>query len=128
MTRSAPGAKPPIKYRESVPKSFTAWRMADLPSAKSASMSKRPPLARLDLQLQQRIGRAVGELRHVGRREPDLVEVLAAHHVRRIRIVDREHHAVDAEGVERGIERRLVENAAGGNPDLVEDGLRHRAL
>ena len=73
-------------------------------------------------QLQQRVRVAVRELRHVGRRERDRLEELASLLVRRERIVDREHDAVDAEGLQRDEERRRVEHAAGGDPHLVEDG------
>ena len=68
------------------------------------------------------------ELGHVGRRERDLVEELAALGVARERIVDREHDAVDAEGLQRGDERRLGEDAAGGDPDLIGDGLARQPL
>ena len=73
------------------------------------------------LQLQQRVGVAVRELCHVGRRQRDLVEELAALRIGRVGVVDRKHDAVDAEGLQRGDERRLAEDAAGGDPDLIED-------
>ena len=51
-----------------------------------------------DLQLQQCIRIAVRELGHVGRGERDAVEEVTTLCIGGIRIVDREHDAVDAEG------------------------------
>src|SRR5262245_50564463 len=45
-----------------------------------------------------------------------------------IGIVDREHHAVDAERQQRRNEWRLGEHAAGCEPDLVENGSADRSL
>ena len=51
--------------------------------------------------------------------ERDLVEELAALGVGRVGIIDREHDAVDTERLQRGDERRLGEDAAGRDPDLI---------
>src|SRR5579862_7443063 len=53
-----------------------AWQTCRTPSRLTESV----PLS-AHFQLQQRIGGAVAELRHVGRRQPDLVEELPPHHV-----------------------------------------------
>src|SRR5262252_11137968 len=79
-------------------------------------------------QFQELIGGAVREFCFVGGRERDAVEEFTAGRVRRVGVIDREHDAVDTKGQKRGEKRRLVEDAAGGEPDLIEDGARDRAF
>ena len=62
------------------------------------------------------------ELGHVGRGQREAFEEGTTVRVRGIRIVDREHDAVDAERHQRSEKWRLGENAAGREPDLIEDG------
>src|SRR3954464_11673053 len=75
------------------------------------------------VQPQQRRRVPPSELFHVSRRQRDAVEKGAALGIRRIGVVDREHDAVDAEGLQRRQERRRGEDAAGSDPDLLPDGL-----
>jgi hypothetical protein len=56
-------------------------------------------LLRPDLQLEHGIGGAMRELLFVGRSQCDIIEEFAAGGVGGKRIVDREHDAVDAEGL-----------------------------
>ncbi len=64
----------------------------------------------------------MGELGHVGGREREAVEEGPTLCVGGIGVVHREHDAVDAERQQRGEKRRLGEDAAGREPDLVGDG------
>src|SRR4051794_36007359 len=68
------------------------------------------------VQPQERRRVPPSELFHVGRRQRDAVEKGAAFGIRRIGVVDREHDAIDAEGLQRRQERRRSEDAAGGDP------------
>ena len=90
--------------------------------------SERRSTCALGLQLQQRVRVAVAKASpcRPARAQPRRGTCGPARW--RERIVDREHDAVDAEGLQRGDERRLAEDAAGGDPDLIEDGLARRPL
>src|SRR4029078_5695485 len=94
----------------------------------SGTTASRTAAHRSILELQQPVRVAGAELRHVGGSQRDLVQEIAATRVRCIWVVDREHDAVDAEGLERGDKRRLAEDTTGGDPDLLDDGGARLAL
>src|SRR5438093_13540722 len=100
------------------------WR-ASLRQVRLWSMSGRQIC---DLELEQRIRIAMCKLGQVCRGQRETIEKRTTLRVRCIGIVDREHDAVDPERQQRGEKRRLVENAAGSDPDLVEDGAADRPV
>src|ERR1700693_5041402 len=96
-------------------------RSSGLPWAEIC-VSTRPRSPQPHLQLQQRIRIAVRELGHVGWGEREAVEEGTTLGIWGIGVVNREHDAVDAEGEQRGEKRRLAEDPAAREPDLIEDG------
>ena len=61
-----------------------------------------------------------------GQREA--VEERTALFITAVGVIDREHQAIDTEHRQRGQERRQSEKAAGGDVNLICDGLTNRSL